>query len=795
MGKATIYTHEGGGQYTALYQRHNALAASRVDELEAIKDALDVQLASGDNSLINARDAAELIYSSASADFEAALSDWAACAMMQPPCEDQSRLMDVIRGVGTKRAEAAVALNTIKAAISENRAKYFSATQEIAFLNSTAKTDAAGELMTLWCIDYDPDNIIPASTVVGTIETFGAWGDHGGGYLPRPYINISTSADADYNASRDKCATPLSSQGTATLMYNYMQWAYVMANNPLHAIGKVLSKFDDLQDYLDIELFGTTPTGAHPDFYPYTKPDSSSVILLNVPVDYLSCGAQAFEENDIVVVRFAGLNRSDPTVIGFADNPTECRLSSIYVQSIFYGDTLSSIRSLKRSDTCSTEFVETITPSGLGWLDWIDSTGKAKLWIQIPGSVCQWRYGKYISNPSMSYDIHRRSKNKITVASSIYGITEVNGVVYYVTKSDTYFILKKYDETIIASISIASIVAVLPDYFAHTETIDDIIDGWFKFSTNGRLGATLLTTQHYLHISITGEETISATLSVVEMAAPASFKRVEIVDTEYIDGFCPRYVLDTDTGYYKVWALDFIGNDINFLFIETYTESLSKPVTTFLCPEHSSIVCDYRRVSTDVNKYSIGPSRASATELFSAKDSPLITHASDGFPDINNTGIMRMTDLDIRRKAAAFFGFTYYVSGSTATPEVSAVLVYDGVPIKITGLDDPPSAPQTLTPSPIISDGGFMEGGQEYDGVCFFTTSHADVPLDAETGRLEFTGTDGRVDLFSIDNEDGLFFINSVGGHVVKQYRYCSGYTNISASFEIHPTSYGYACG
>lgn len=47
--------------------------------------------------------------------------------------------------------------------------------------------------------------------------------------------------------------------------------------------------------------------------------------LNNVPVVYMTCHAAAFEDGDNVVVGFTGQSFESPTVIGFLDNPRECR--------------------------------------------------------------------------------------------------------------------------------------------------------------------------------------------------------------------------------------------------------------------------------------------------------------------------------------------------------------------------------------------------------------------------------------------------------------------------------------
>ena len=69
--------------------------------------------------------------------------------------------------------------------------------------------------------------------------------------------------------------------------------------------------------------------------------------FVDVPVEYMECGSDAFVVGDRVVVRFLDQSWSNPIVIGFVDNPRACPIyttfnvsrSLVYVQIIYgYGD-------------------------------------------------------------------------------------------------------------------------------------------------------------------------------------------------------------------------------------------------------------------------------------------------------------------------------------------------------------------------------------------------------------------------------------------------------------------------
>jgi hypothetical protein len=787
MGKAKVYEHLGDGLYRVLYQPDVSDSTARIAELEALKVSLDAQMYST-NGLVEGRTTAETVYNKATMFFEYALADWAWCAMQLPPCPDQGALMNTVKSRGIERAEASIALNTIKAVISENRAQYYSVTLEIAYLANSAKGASKGGLMDLWCIDYDPSNIIPVEANVGTIETFGANSDVYSGWLPRAYINIKSSTDPAHDAA-DKCIKPIKDWKVAAAIYAYCQWLYVMANNPLHAIGTVLSKFDPDQDYLDLELFGNTPSHQGPQGYPFVSGDSSR-ILLNVPVDYLSCGAMAFEAGDLAVVRFADVNLAAPTVIGFAEHPALCGPMLAYVKTIWPGDSVASIRKIF-SESCVTTF-DSVThePNTIGCLDWIDASGDAKLWLPISGSVVGYRYGKHISMNYSGHTIHRAGKPSVTVTGDIYGITLFNGLVLYVTRTSTHFELRKTsDESVIASIALSDIVDVMPVYSGVTTLITHMIDGWFKFSADGSSGATLISSHRYVAISITASgDSVEAEFSIE--LTPTTYTSAErtAAFTEIIIGFCPIYFFNDISCTTLTWALDFIGNELNFLFIDSCTESLSLPTST----PSGEPMNDWRRIAYTSNYYRIGINGEKSTDGLLLKTSEMIhyTHLKDWVQNLEGTGFVRMTDLDIRRRAAAFCGNYYSVTSPTSARNTAAAyLAFEGNNTVITGLATTEPDPFEYPNASVSYDGGYIMGGTPDSEPCgYLPTSSSSTSPDA-TGKLIFDSAPFRADIFPVKNGLGLFFINA---EVKKQYQFCDGFENITSQIGAHPTQYGY---
>jgi hypothetical protein len=56
---------------------------------------------------------------------------------------------------------------------------------------------------------------------------------------------------------------------------------------------------------------------------------NSVTTLLKVPIQYMDCGADAFEVNDHVLIEFTDRDWTQPRVTGFADHPKPCHASGM----------------------------------------------------------------------------------------------------------------------------------------------------------------------------------------------------------------------------------------------------------------------------------------------------------------------------------------------------------------------------------------------------------------------------------------------------------------------------------
>lgn len=375
MGKAQILSHLGDGQYSIIYFKDVAISEARKKELE--KQINDLQIkayGSQSDSIDNLLQDANLTYLTKSQEFLDALDAWANCAKTVPPCPDISSLKSLVKTLANERAQLGVKVAEYEMLMASIKTAILAAQAELAHLSNTAEPQ---EVRTAWCVDYPPDGV-PHSVmaIVGTAETYGAKRHpEGGVYLPSPHVNILPhyGNQAGYNIDRDHRIMPISSQSVATAINNIALFLHAMTNNPDYAVG-VLSNKDETGNTGTVTLYGKTPVSNQPAFWPFI-PGQFSVVLNGVPIVYQTCGARAFENGDEVVVKFAGLHRASPTVIGFAEMPKECKEFTLTYTcatgGFISGDTNQVV--MKGRDGTPVEVVITDPNAGFKW--WSDDNG------------------------------------------------------------------------------------------------------------------------------------------------------------------------------------------------------------------------------------------------------------------------------------------------------------------------------------------------------------------------------------------------------------------------------------
>lgn len=86
---------------------------------------------------------------------------------------------------------------------------------------------------------------------------------------------------------------------------------------PTYRWGTALAVYED-RNTMDVQLAPAASSVQGMDI-------NKATVLRQVPVEYMTCNASVFEENDRVVVKFKGQNWTKPVVIGFVDEPKSCQ--------------------------------------------------------------------------------------------------------------------------------------------------------------------------------------------------------------------------------------------------------------------------------------------------------------------------------------------------------------------------------------------------------------------------------------------------------------------------------------
>jgi len=100
-------------------------------------------------------------------------------------------------------------------------------------------------------------------------------------------------------------------------VYNYCIHAGWQKWMPTHRVGAITSVDHD-NDTCDIDLDPVTNADTGQSV-------NQSSTLSDVPIEYMECDSEVFEEDDRVVVEFQDQDWDDPVVIGYESEPQKCR--------------------------------------------------------------------------------------------------------------------------------------------------------------------------------------------------------------------------------------------------------------------------------------------------------------------------------------------------------------------------------------------------------------------------------------------------------------------------------------
>ncbi|MFZ7127004.1 MAG: hypothetical protein ACOWWM_12705 [Desulfobacterales bacterium] len=162
-----------------------------------------------------------------------------------------------------------------------------------------------------WCADYTVD----LSGDVGTVEI----PDERGTVLIKPSYTMGRSADAS-----DGQIVPAVAMTPAQAFFNRAIMPATQLRLPRYRTGTVANLNVEAAT-CDVSLDAAESSIQGRD----VNEESS---LAGVPIEYMTCNAEVFENGDHVVVEFQARDWSGPRVIGFVDHPERCTIQYLVLE-------------------------------------------------------------------------------------------------------------------------------------------------------------------------------------------------------------------------------------------------------------------------------------------------------------------------------------------------------------------------------------------------------------------------------------------------------------------------------
>ncbi|NIC05274.1 hypothetical protein, partial [Billgrantia bachuensis] len=287
MGKGRIIAAHGEGRYTieivedrARAHISRALAVQHVADLDSRISAIDADLAAAEQDVIAvaaAQDAAIVQYRQDMLEHGTSSVDLAAHALaVQEAISQRSVLRRQIQLLKTERLTRQARIQRIDA------------------LPPLRQTEA-------WCADYTED-------LTGEVATAEIPGEVGN-VLIKPGFHDS----AAWSATADGAMQPALSSMPASVFYNLAMMPGWQKWRPTFRIATITNIDNDL---CDISLDPATSSQQGLSVNAQSQ-------YAGVPIFYMDCNGDAFEDGDRVLVAFSG-NTEQPMVVGFEREPREC---------------------------------------------------------------------------------------------------------------------------------------------------------------------------------------------------------------------------------------------------------------------------------------------------------------------------------------------------------------------------------------------------------------------------------------------------------------------------------------
>lgn len=303
MGKATVLSGGEDGRYQVRLE----LAREAIEAEIARINAEKIPEVEGKITQAQAEfDAKDVEVAQIAAELDAAIS-----ALALDPATGRLEPMAPVTDAQKRIAKAQIERSAARRVLDRLKADRLSLRLRLDYLQSVPP-DPEKEV---WCADLTED-IAPGATV-GTIDIPGEG-------VEQVLIAPGFEGAATYAAERDGAMTPREAMSPEQAFLNAALLPGWQKFRPLHRVGTIRD-IDAAANRCGVDLDEALSSAQGLQI-------NQGAALEDVPVRYMDCDAEAFEDGDRVVVAFSGQDWSAPEVIGFEKEPKPCALAYVMTE-------------------------------------------------------------------------------------------------------------------------------------------------------------------------------------------------------------------------------------------------------------------------------------------------------------------------------------------------------------------------------------------------------------------------------------------------------------------------------
>lgn len=256
--------------------------------------------------------------------------------------------------------------------------------ENLSLLKRRGQIEAIPEdkLIDAWCADFTED--LEGDVGLIDLNDEGSYG---------AIIQPGYSEEAAYNGSRDGALMPREAQSSRQVFLNAALLPGVQKFRPRYRVGTISNIVNDTCTvFLDAAASSAQALNINNfDFY------------ADVPIMYMDCNADVFEEDDKVLVRFT---ESGPLVVGFESEPRQCDAGDFAFIPAQYNDGALTTFGLPevpadplgtpggadpswfyRQDRSDNWIFKKYSPAAYGAQDWESAEGLIISWSGLPGRL------------------------------------------------------------------------------------------------------------------------------------------------------------------------------------------------------------------------------------------------------------------------------------------------------------------------------------------------------------------------------------------------------------------------